>query len=173
MLVLDGAEEAQNLNAVLHLSDSNGVLITTRRRQDAPDQRWRRELEPLPDKKAVDLLNAWQSTDVSGVVGQSIVEQVGRLPLAVRLAGRYLDQSGESPATYLRWLKDSPDPVAQPGRAPGGERRSFARQEPGPGQRISPWSLSGDRSTGPIGFRLAAAGRGAGRSGTAGSPGVE
>ena len=54
----------------------------------------------------MELLNAWQEADVSGEEGQAIVEQVGGLPLAVRLAGRYLDETGESPATYLRWLEE-------------------------------------------------------------------
>jgi len=33
---------------------------------------------------------------------------VGRLPLAVRLAGRYLAQTGESAAEYLEWLRETP-----------------------------------------------------------------
>ena len=48
LLVLDGAEEAADLRAVLRLRDSNGALITTRKREDAPDHRWRWELKPLP-----------------------------------------------------------------------------------------------------------------------------
>jgi tetratricopeptide (TPR) repeat protein len=39
---------------------------------------------------------------------RGICRLVGRLPLAVRLAGKYLDETGESAAEYLAWLRETP-----------------------------------------------------------------
>jgi tetratricopeptide (TPR) repeat protein len=66
------------------------------------------KLEPLSQSEAVALLNAWQEETVTGEVAKEICEAVGRLPLAVRIAGRYLEETGETAEDYLEWLELSP-----------------------------------------------------------------
>jgi tetratricopeptide (TPR) repeat protein len=66
-------------------------------------------MKPLVIDEAVKLLRAWggdqahQSAAVERICGL-----VGGLPLAVRLAGRYLDQTGETAGEYLDWLETTP-----------------------------------------------------------------
>ena len=108
LLVLDGTEVANNLQAVLAIRGNCGVLITSRRRRDA-DTGWQ-YLNPLPfddlDDPAVKLLQAiggvWAADKSSA---RRICELVGGLPLAVRLAGRYLAEQEEEAADYLIWLE--------------------------------------------------------------------
>ena len=107
MLLLDGTEDADNLPAVLDVAGGCGVLVTSRKRQDAKAQR--QDIEPLETDEAVALLQAWgkSQADDKTTVGQ-ICELVGRLPLAVRLVGRYLDEAGETAGEYLAWLETTP-----------------------------------------------------------------
>ncbi|MDX1524058.1 MAG: tetratricopeptide repeat protein, partial [Anaerolineae bacterium] len=107
LLLLDSAEDADNLSAVLEVRGGCGVLVTSRSRSDA--QAERQDIEPLAAAEAVKLLQAWgrgQATDEVAV--QRISDLVGRLPLAVRLVGRYLEQTGETAAEYLEWLEETP-----------------------------------------------------------------
>ena len=58
---------------------------------------------------ATKLLRAWggdQATDTAAT--EQICQLVGGLPLAVRLAGRYLAQTSETSVEYLAWLKQLP-----------------------------------------------------------------
>ncbi|MCP4283410.1 MAG: tetratricopeptide repeat protein, partial [Gammaproteobacteria bacterium] len=107
LLILDGTEEASNLKAVLQVRGECGVLVTSRKKQDALDQPYK--LSPLPIEKAVQLLCAWGG-DCAGKDGatRQICEIVGGLPLAVRLVGRYLNETGETAAEYLEWLQEQP-----------------------------------------------------------------
>ena len=57
LLVLDGAEAADDLEAVLEVAGNCGVLITTRRHEQAPDAA--QEITPLPRDESLDLLRAW------------------------------------------------------------------------------------------------------------------
>jgi tetratricopeptide (TPR) repeat protein len=107
LLVLDGAENTDNLEAVLAVASDCGVLITTRRHSDAPAG-WQ-DLHPLPNPQAVKLLQAWGGARAADEnIARSICEMVGGLPLAVRLAGRYLAQREEDAANYLAWLEETP-----------------------------------------------------------------
>jgi predicted transcriptional regulator len=55
------------------------------------------------------LLQAWcLPVAVDDKIGRPICELLGYLPLAVRLAGRYMRQTSERPADYLDWLQDQP-----------------------------------------------------------------
>ncbi len=56
LLILDGAEDADDLKAVLDLRGSCGVLITSRRRRDAPDDRF--DLFPLEESESAEVLRA-------------------------------------------------------------------------------------------------------------------
>ncbi|MBN1992950.1 MAG: tetratricopeptide repeat protein [Anaerolineae bacterium] len=107
LLLLDGAEDADNLPAVLDVKGQCGVLITSRKHGDAPAA-WQ-DVRPLPPAEAVSLLHKWggnQSDDYT--VCEALCHLMGGLPLAVRLAGRYLAQTGDTTAEYLAWLKSSP-----------------------------------------------------------------
>ncbi len=107
LLLLDGAEEADNLAIVLSMAGGCGVLVTSRKRQDATAQR--QDIEPLERDEAIELLQAWGKEQASDKIAAGrISELVGGLPLAVRLVGRYLDQTGEAAKEYLVWLETTP-----------------------------------------------------------------
>lgn len=107
LLVLDGAEDADDLPAVLAVRGGCGVLITTRQRRDA--LAIRQDLSPLEIDKAVTLLQSWAGEHAANdIVAAQICELVGRLPLAVRLVGRYLEQQEEEVIDYLNWLNETP-----------------------------------------------------------------
>ena len=106
LLILDGAEEAEDLPAVLRLRGRCGVLITTRKKSDCGPLRW--DLQALPDAQAEEVLRAW-----GGQAGdQKAIEQIAKLlggwPVALRLAGHYLHSTGEPATDYLRWLQEEP-----------------------------------------------------------------
>lgn len=107
LLILDSAEEADDLQTILDLRDQCCVLITSRRRQDAGAIR--QDLKSLPPTEAVALLQAWgkQRTADENILNR-ISELVGRLPLALRLVGRYLNQTEEDATDYLNWLEQTP-----------------------------------------------------------------
>ncbi len=106
-LILDGAENADDLAAVPGAASGCGVLITSRRHADAPAD-WE-DVEPLPSPQAVELLQAWGGTRAADeAAAQRICELLGGLPLALRLAGRYLAQRQEEAADYLAWLEETP-----------------------------------------------------------------
>jgi tetratricopeptide (TPR) repeat protein len=108
LLVLDGAEQADDLRAVLALQGACGVLITSRSRGDAPGG----QLEnvcALPLPEAVRLLRAWGGARAADEKAtRRICELLGGLPLALRLAGSYLAQREEEAADYLEWLQETP-----------------------------------------------------------------
>ena len=107
LLILDGAENADDLSAVLDIAGNCAVLITSRRRSDA-----RGELivvEPLPDANAISLFRALagpRAGDDETV--KRICQLVGNLPLALQLAGSYVKRTQIDAVRYLRWLTDTP-----------------------------------------------------------------
>ncbi|MCP4542517.1 MAG: ATP-binding protein [Chloroflexi bacterium] len=106
LLILDGAEQANNLRDVLDVRGDCGILITSRRRIDTLNGR--KDIKPLPQHSAITLLREWCKENIDDDTAQQICQQVDCLPLAVRLAGRYLAQTGETAAEYLRWLQAAP-----------------------------------------------------------------
>lgn len=107
LLFLDGAEEADDLPALLALRGSCGVLVTSRRRSDALAVR--QDVDPLPPADAIALLQAWGGPRANdAATAGAIAELVGRLPLALRLVGRYLAQTDEEATDYLAWLSATP-----------------------------------------------------------------
>ena len=108
LLILDGAEEADDLKAVLDLRSTCGVLITSRKRSDALTDRDRLDLKPLENKPATGVFCEYSgaATDDAGV--QAICKILDGWPVGLRIAGRYLSSTGEKTADYLRWLEQEP-----------------------------------------------------------------
>ena len=107
LVVLDGAEDADDLAKVLGVTGGCCVLITSRQTGDAPATPT--DVPPLPDDAARQLLQRWTATHaVDDTTAASIVELLGFLPMAVRLAGRFLLQTKMDPAVYLAELDRSP-----------------------------------------------------------------
>lgn len=104
LLILDGTEEADNLQAVLRVCDGCGVLITTRSPLDR--QGLVIEISSLPIQHAVSLLQ-----DVAGVwaedeqVAGEVCWMLDGMPLALHIAGRAMAEAGEDADDYLSWLK--------------------------------------------------------------------
>jgi tetratricopeptide (TPR) repeat protein len=110
LIVLDGAEAADDLEAVLAVTGSCGVIITTRRHADAPADY--HDLEPLPRTESLDLLCAWAgpyAVDSDGglVAANEMVRLLGGLPLALFLAGRYLAQRRQQACEFVEWLEQT------------------------------------------------------------------
>ena len=100
LLVLDGAESADDLDAVRAIHGQCGVLVTSRSRDDALAQR--EDVAPLPLDDAIILLQAWGGKRAADQNAASrICELVGELPLAVRLAGSSLNKDEIDAADYL------------------------------------------------------------------------
>jgi tetratricopeptide (TPR) repeat protein len=107
LLVLDGAEAADDLDVVLDIAGTCGILITTQKKDDAPND-WI-ELTPLKQDQAVRLLQEWgKEWAVDEDASNKICELLGGLPLAIFLAGRYLAQHNQLAAEYLEWLEETP-----------------------------------------------------------------
>ncbi|MDM8547351.1 tetratricopeptide repeat protein [Candidatus Venteria ishoeyi] len=107
LLVLDGAEDADDLRKVQSVAGNCGVLVTSRKRQDAIDQR--QDMQPLKQKDALKLLHEWADRQIDNEqTAQQICQLLGGLPLAVRLVGRYLNETEETSTEYLAWLEKMP-----------------------------------------------------------------
>ncbi len=105
LLVLDGTEAADDLAAVLAVAGGCGVLITTRKHEDAPDDY--KEIVPLSRAESLDLLRAWAGKYAAEEdAANEIVRLLGGLPLALFLAGRYLAQKRQQADEYVVWLKE-------------------------------------------------------------------
>jgi hypothetical protein len=105
LLVLDGAEEAENLEQVLAVCASCAVLVTSRRRSDAADPALLLDLQRLPPDEAV--VQAWQAQrQADNQVIERICQLVGGLPLALRLVGSYLALHPDEAEDYLAWLEE-------------------------------------------------------------------
>jgi tetratricopeptide (TPR) repeat protein/MinD-like ATPase involved in chromosome partitioning or flagellar assembly len=107
LIILDGAESADDISIVLSVLGNCGALVTSRNSRDAIGQR-RLDLTTLPILDAVASLKAWAGVKTEDPAVQRICELLGGLPLAVRLVGTYLAETGNSPAEYLTWLEESP-----------------------------------------------------------------
>ncbi|MCI5219969.1 MAG: tetratricopeptide repeat protein, partial [Candidatus Electrothrix sp. LOE2] len=113
LIILDGAEQADDLKAVLDLRSTCGVLITSRKRDDALG--FRLDLTPLEEQPAAEVFRlhskgtarcAPTTTDDASV--QGICKILDGWPVGLRIAGRYLGSTGESAADYLQWLEKEP-----------------------------------------------------------------
>ena len=107
LLVLDGTEDADNLPRVVTVAGGCGLLITSRDIRDAVDER--QDLRPLAMEDAVQLLTNWAGKALDDEqAARRICALVGRLPLAIRLVGRYLQEVGDRASEYLQWLEETP-----------------------------------------------------------------
>jgi tetratricopeptide (TPR) repeat protein len=107
LLVLDGTEETDDLEALLERRGGCGVLITSRRRADVKDVGI--EVERLPHTDALALLRALAGEQVDDeTAATEICELCGNLPLALRLAGAFMFREGQSAVEYLTWLRETP-----------------------------------------------------------------
>jgi hypothetical protein len=107
LLILDGTEEAKDLRKVLNVRGGCGVLVTSRARRDALAER--QDVEPLEANDAVDLLRRWGGDlAADDHAAARICRLTGYLPLAVKLAGRFLGETGETAAEYVEWLEETP-----------------------------------------------------------------
>jgi len=106
LVLLDGAEEADNLPLLLNVLGNCCVLVTTRKKNDAVSQR--DDLQSLPTDYALELFQAWSQNTKDSKSAQQICELIGGLPLAVRLAGRYISVNGKSSRKFLKYLKKTP-----------------------------------------------------------------
>ena len=104
LVLLDGAEDADDLPLILNILGNSCVLVTTRKKKDAVSQR--DDMQSLPTDEAVKLFQAWSNTDDIESV-HKICELTGGLPLAVRLAGRYIFETGDSIKEYLSDLENT------------------------------------------------------------------
>jgi tetratricopeptide (TPR) repeat protein len=106
LLILDGAEEAEDLQAVLALRSTCGVLITSRKKADA--QGFRLDLKPLEEQPAAEVFCEHSKAAADDKSVQGICKILDGWPVGLRIAGRYCSSTGESAADYLRWLEQEP-----------------------------------------------------------------
>jgi hypothetical protein len=106
LLMLDGTEEADDLQAVLRLRGQCGVLITSRKNEDAPDAPL--ELKPLDEQPAAEVFHLYSGLAADDASVAAICKLLGGWPVGLRIAGRYLSSTDESAADYLEWLVKEP-----------------------------------------------------------------
>jgi hypothetical protein len=106
LLILDGAEEADDLPALLKLRGMCGVLITSRKRSDAPGARL--DLKPLDEQDAAAVFREYSGVAADDASVQGICKILGGWPVGLRIAGRYCSSTGENAADYLRFLSKVP-----------------------------------------------------------------
>lgn len=114
LLLLDGAENSDNLQIVLSIAADCGVIVTTRNRNDAAEEF--QTVSPLTINESIKLLQSW----IGKKEGKNILTQIchilGGLPLAVRLVGRYIKNTEEKASDYLDWIKNEPLMALDQGR---------------------------------------------------------
>ncbi|MCI5180536.1 MAG: tetratricopeptide repeat protein, partial [Candidatus Electrothrix sp. AW3_4] len=106
LIILDGAEEADDLPAVFRCCGGCGVLITTRDRSDAHGMLV--SIERLEEQFAEQVFRLHSNTDADTKTVQGICRLLHGWPLALRIAGRYISSTDEDPAAYLRFLAKVP-----------------------------------------------------------------
>jgi len=107
LLILDGTEEADDLPRVLSVQNDCCMLVTT---QSTKDVRGKSVVVGTLPEKPVDegivLLKKIAGRLVDDTQSaKKICDLVGRLPLALELAGKYLAQEQETGGNYLKWLE--------------------------------------------------------------------
>ena len=124
LLILDGAEEAIELNKILSIRGRCGVLLITREKRIARGKTI--FLDVLPLEQSIHVLQAWSSDEYNPSKfnvwhhnqgpnddnAKDICELLGRLPLALRLAGRYMAETSTTPTEMLQILKATPRPLS-------------------------------------------------------------
>ncbi|WPD23905.1 MAG: tetratricopeptide repeat protein [Candidatus Electrothrix scaldis] len=106
LIILDGAEEADDLTAVFRSCGGCGVLITTRDRLDARGTLV--PVSPLKEQPAEQVFRLHSNTDADATTVQGICKLLDGWPLALRIAGQYLHSTVGDAAEYLEWLEEAP-----------------------------------------------------------------
>lgn len=110
LLIFDGAEDADDLHALLEVTGGCAVLVTTRNRLQAPGVRI--DVPQLPLDEAVDLLRLWGgdylAREEAAPYLETVAKQLGQLPVALCIAGTYLGVTEEPLCEYLPWLEANP-----------------------------------------------------------------
>lgn len=120
LMILDGTEEAGDLQTLLQLRGGCGVLITTRDRSDVIDLQFVVSVEALSTAEAVALIQKLAGNYSDDLVTSTrICELLGNMPLAIRIAGRYMNQTQEFAADYLEWLLEDVWEATNPRNAIG------------------------------------------------------
>ena len=133
LLVLDGAEAAADLRAVIQVRGPHcGLLITSQNRSHTWHKRI--DVKPLPDDEARRLLELWADLQLEDDAAVPLQKSLGNLPLALRMVGSYLDATGMSAADNL----GMPEPEqlrsldARPDQFPQRSLRRQTRRRPSP-----------------------------------------
>jgi tetratricopeptide (TPR) repeat protein len=109
IIVLDSAENADDITEVLRVRGSCAILMTTRDRAQIINQEKSLELGPFESQSAMALLRAWGGIWVDDLsAAEQVCSLVGYLPLALRLAGHYLTVHNEPIGQYAKWLEATP-----------------------------------------------------------------
>ena len=107
LLVLTGADEADDLSGILAIRGGCGILMTSR--DDQEEIALQQNLPGLPADDAIALLQAYGGSYAGPEnVARRICDLVGGLPLAIRLIGHYLSTQRQEAADYLAWLESTP-----------------------------------------------------------------
>ncbi|MEM7132447.1 MAG: tetratricopeptide repeat protein [Chloroflexota bacterium] len=107
LLILDGTERADDLQAILNVRGQSCALVTTRQRTDTESIRI--DVKPFTLERSVSLLQRWVGSNADNEIAiRKICELIGGLPLAVRLAGRQMAQKELNAEEFLAWLFQTP-----------------------------------------------------------------
>ncbi|MFJ8960391.1 ATP-binding protein [Lentzea sp. NPDC102401] len=104
LLVFDDAATAGQIQPLLPGTVGCAAVATSRRAMDTLPQAHHLRLDVLPEREALDLLAAYAGPERTGADPSSavqVVEQCGRLPLAVHLAGARLASRPAWPIAHL------------------------------------------------------------------------
>jgi len=104
LIVLDGADKADDLSGILALQGTSGMLLTGEKCPPAVTEQL--NLSPLALDRAMNLLQAW-GVKTESDTAQQICDLLGRIPLAIRLASGFLADEKHDSRTFLNWLKNS------------------------------------------------------------------
>ena len=130
LLVLDGTEAADDLDAVLSVAGSCGVLITTRRHEDAPGER--QDIEPLPRAESLQLLRAWAGKYAADGPCRQRDRAAARRAAAGAVPGRPLPGAEETAGERVAaWLQEQGLAALHFGERPQQEHPAAAAAQPG------------------------------------------
>ena len=111
LIVLDGAENLEDLSPILDLSSTCGVLIITRNNKQVVNKEYEIHLVSLPLEHAISILQYWAEEPFVAnkeFAAQLVCELVGSLPLALKIAGKYMHSTKQNVEELAEWLVTSP-----------------------------------------------------------------
>lgn len=105
LLILDGAEAAEDLDAVFAIRAGCAVLVTTRKRMVLPNTN-SVDVGSLDEEHALELLRGYELPESDQLV--ELARELAYMPFALRMAGSSLAETGGNIDAYVRWLRDKP-----------------------------------------------------------------